>query len=119
MKVGENGEVRYESDSMSLAGFATVLSQAVDRPVVDQTGVKGNYQVSYGFSLSAQLEALENAAREPGQQDGNPAPPPGAASDPRSSIFSSVQQLGLKLEPRKLPWNVVVIDHIDNTPTEN
>jgi uncharacterized protein (TIGR03435 family) len=30
-----------------------------------------------------------------------------------------VQQLGLTLEPRKAPVDVIVIDHLEKTPTEN
>ena len=44
-----------------------------------------------------------------------------AASDPGggTSIKESVQKLGLRLEPRKLPMDVMVIDHIEKSPTEN
>lgn len=43
-----------------------------------------------------------------------------AASDPGGlSIFAAVQQLGLKLEPRKVPVDFIVIDHLEKTPTEN
>jgi uncharacterized protein (TIGR03435 family) len=49
-----------------------------------------------------------------------PAGLAGAASDPGgSSIFDSVQKLGLKLEPRKVPVEMIVIDKIEKTPTEN
>ena len=36
-----------------------------------------------------------------------------------SSIFTSLQQMGLKLEPRKAPLAVIVIDHLEKSPTEN
>jgi uncharacterized protein (TIGR03435 family) len=51
---------------------------------------------------------------------GKPGSPADAASDPSgSTLFASVQQLGLKLDPRKLPYEYIVIDHADRMPTEN
>jgi uncharacterized protein (TIGR03435 family) len=45
---------------------------------------------------------------------------PAQASEPSgSSIFTSVQQLGLRLEPRKEQMDFIVIDHVEKTPTEN
>jgi uncharacterized protein (TIGR03435 family) len=35
------------------------------------------------------------------------------------SLFSALQTVGLKLEPRKAPLDVLVIDHAEKTPTEN
>lgn len=44
----------------------------------------------------------------------------GVAPDPpESDTFVAVQALGLKLEPRKLPLALLVIEHLEKTPTEN
>jgi uncharacterized protein (TIGR03435 family) len=123
MKMGENGKIRYESDSMTMERLAVMLSQNLNRPVVDQTGLKGNYQVSYEVNLMAMTRALANkVSRDTGMQSGQDSDPAAAAdteSDANGFVFSSLQQLGLKLETRKLPWEVVAIDHIEQTPTEN
>src|SRR5262249_52825872 len=103
----------------------------VDRPVVDMTELKGTYQVA----LELSMQEMMSLARARAPELGIPVPPgpggPGApgipggtdtvtASDPGgSSMFAAVQQLGLKLEPRKAPVQVVVVDHIEKTPTEN
>ena len=55
-------------------------------------------------------------------------PPPGGAEHPPAdapsegaagSIYDSVQRYGLKLEPRKAPMEILTVDHIEKTPTEN
>jgi uncharacterized protein (TIGR03435 family) len=43
-----------------------------------------------------------------------------AASDPSGgSLLHPVQQLGLKLDPRKMPTETLVIDHVEKEPTVN
>jgi uncharacterized protein (TIGR03435 family) len=123
MSMGPGGTMHMEAAKMSLSSFAEMLSRFVDRPVVDMTELKGNYQVALDFAM----DDLRNMARTAGVMI--PAPgaggeaggaPANAASDPSgSSIFASMQQLGLKLEPRKAPIDLIVVDHLEKTPTEN
>jgi uncharacterized protein (TIGR03435 family) len=39
--------------------------------------------------------------------------------EPATTIFQSVQQLGLKLEARKAPVETIVVDHAEKSPTGN
>jgi hypothetical protein len=49
-----------------------------------------------------------------------PGANPGEASTPGgASVFTAVDKLGLKLDSRKAPVDVLVIDHLEKTPTEN
>ena len=123
MSMGPGGTMHLEAPKMNMAAFADTLSRFFDRPVVDLTELKGTYQVALDLSM----EDLRNAARSAGLmglgmgggRDGA-RPPSDAASDPGGlSIFAAVQQLGLKLEPRKTPLDLIVIDHLEKTPTEN
>jgi len=123
MSMGPDGTMHLVASKMNMAALADTLSRFFDRPVVDLTELKGSYQVALDLSM----EDLRNAARAfgvmaPGMgggRDGGRATPD-AASDPGGlSIFAAVQQLGLKLEPRKTPLDLVVIDHLEKTPTEN
>jgi len=118
-----DGQMRMEFEKVTTAQFAGMLTRFVDRPVVDMTEIKGNYQIALELSLADML----NVARASGiglpplggARGGNPALP-AQASDPSSnSIFTSVQQLGLRLDSRKAPVEVVVVDHVERMPTEN
>ncbi len=90
---------------LNLDGFAHRLSGAVDRPVVDRTGIAG----SFDFHLEWAADA------------GAPGAPEAAPSDPAGapSIFTALQeQLGLKLVPARGPVEFLVIDHVER-PSEN
>lgn len=80
---------------------------AVGRPVVDKTGISGNYN----FTLNWTADNLPfPILHEPGALD---AATSSEESTP-SSLFTALQeQLGLKLEPRKDRSEVIVIDRID------
>jgi uncharacterized protein (TIGR03435 family) len=107
---------------ITMEKLAEMLGRFVDRPVVDLTELKGSYQVALDISM----EDLKNVARKFGAPVPGVAPasgdaglPSDAASDPAGSVFTSVQQLGLKLEPRKAPLDLIVVEHVEKTPTEN
>jgi uncharacterized protein (TIGR03435 family) len=77
-------------------------------PVTDGTGLKGSYDFTLSFSSADKILPT-------GGDAANSSEPNGALS-----VFDAVnQQLGLKLEKTKRPYPVLVIDHIEETPTEN
>jgi uncharacterized protein (TIGR03435 family) len=87
-----------------MAKLADFPAGQLGSPVTDMTGMKG---VS-DFTLEWALEARPGDA--------------GATTDsvPGASIFTAVQeQLGLKLEARKGPVEILVIDHAEKIPTGN
>jgi uncharacterized protein (TIGR03435 family) len=47
--------------------------------------------------------------------------PDGAAAEPSGTpaLFQSIGQLGLRLESKKAPVEMIVVDHIEKVPTEN
>ncbi len=129
VSMGEAGMMRMEFARITMPALAELLTRFTDRPVVDMTELKGNYQV--GLDLS--MEEMRNVARAtamqagiaipggPGGGGGDPGRSPAdAASTPSGgSILSAVQQLGLKLDPRKVPVDTIVVDHLEKSPTEN
>jgi uncharacterized protein (TIGR03435 family) len=84
----------------------------VDHPAVDATGLEAGFDFALSWTPRANFDG--------GQRGQNPAGG-GAASDPNGglSLFEGVEKLGLKLEVRKQPYPVLVIDHIEQKPTEN
>ncbi len=125
-----NGRARLQGQKTSMADLAVQLSRNISRPVIDATGLTGKYDFTLTF-------AQDNAGR-PGMM--MPPPPPGggggvivggggggdfsgpsaADGDSGPTIFAAVQeQLGLKLESKKGQVDMVVVDHLEKTPTEN
>jgi uncharacterized protein (TIGR03435 family) len=109
-----DGVMHVEASKMPMSMLVEALSRYVDHPVVDATDLKGNYQVTLDISQ----EDIRAVMRSVGM-----AMPAGAAADsasePGSSVVTSLQQLGLKLEARKMPIDMIVIDHLEKLPTEN
>jgi uncharacterized protein (TIGR03435 family) len=90
----------------NLVGLISILSSTLESPVVDNTGLKGFYNFNLEFADPRVLQK----ARDLGSQ------PP---VDPRPDLFTAVQeQLGLKLETKKGPVEILVVDHIER-PSEN
>jgi uncharacterized protein (TIGR03435 family) len=91
------------------------LAQQLGRRVLDQTGLKGNYDFTLKWTPDQ-----SSAAMLQGPPGGGPGPdnaPPPDSSGP--SIFTAIQeQLGLKLESTKGPVETLVIDHVAQ-PSEN
>ncbi len=128
-----NGQLHMEFGGVEMSKFAEMLTQFVDRPVNDETQLKGKYQAALEFSM----QEMMNMARRSGMGGpgmGGPPPPGGAmgggagagaarpaeATDPGgTTVFASVEQLGLKLAPRKGPIAMIIVDKIEKTPTEN
>jgi uncharacterized protein (TIGR03435 family) len=110
-----DGVMHVEASKMSMSMLVEALSRYVDHPVVDTTELKGNYQVVLDISQ----EDIRNVMRSVGMAGPVTAPGADSASEPGSSIVNSVEQLGLKLQARKMPLDMIVIDRIEKLPTEN
>ncbi len=117
------GMMHYEYAKLDMTSLAAALTQFLDKPVIDMTELKGKYQVALDFSMQDVINVgRKYGAAIPAGAGGGEAGkgPADAASDPGSSaIFTAVQQLGLKLDSRKLPVEIIVVDHAEKMPTEN
>jgi len=98
---------RVEGFRASIPEFGNVLSILMTRIVQDNTGLKGRFD----FKLDWTPDDL--------QSKGNEDPSMAASEEGRASIFSAMQeQLGLKLESKRGPVEILVIDRVEK-PTEN
>jgi uncharacterized protein (TIGR03435 family) len=86
----------------------------LERPVIDQTGLKGEYQFPGGDLLMSFNEIPAVRARmDDAMLARIEAAPPGP------DTIEVLKNWGLQLEPRRLTMPLLVIDHIERTPTEN
>jgi len=99
--------VEFPARNATMLDFVSVLQRAaMDRPVVDRTGLKGRYDFDLVWTPDdSQFGGLKFA--EP-------------ADGPRKpDLYAAMQQqLGLRLEATKAPVDILVIDRVDR-PTEN
>lgn len=109
---------RLEGHKLSVAAMADVLTRFTDRPVVNMTDLQGNYDFVLELSHEDFRAMMIRSAIAAGVQL-SPRAMQLADAASGDSLFAAVEKLGLKLEARKAPVEVLVIDHIEKTPTEN
>ena len=85
-----------------------LMSNVLRAPVVDMTGLTGRYDLTlnvakYAADMAAQGKSMDSAP-----------------ADPQALISMILQEeLGLKLEARKMPLELVIVDHAEKSPIEN
>jgi len=111
-----NGRACMVSFSQSTKWLADSLAPRLGRPVVDSTGLTGEYAFQLLFDPGGTSMPGPMAPPPPGAQPRGPAPD----GDSLPDLFTAIQQqLGLKLESRRGPVETLVIDHAEKTPKEN
>ena len=102
---------------MTMALLADNLERMGDRPVVNLTGLKGAYDFSFDVGQQNYQPIMIRAAVNAGVRM-----PPQALTFMESAgnpLVDAVEQIGLKLEPRRESIDVIVVDEARRTPTEN
>jgi len=101
---------RYEAASITLDGLADLLTVAGvgPEPVVNATGEQGRYQITLDLSRAE----FEQLLTEPHDRSDIQGANIKAARD-------GLKKFGLQLERRKAPVEMLVIDNLEKTPTEN
>lgn len=102
-----NDVLHMEFSKVTMPALAGVLERYADRPVIDETGLEGYYQLALDISQT-ELRMRQGLVLPPGVEPLDPG-----------SLLASVRHLGLKLEAKKEPVKTIVVDQIERTPTGN
>jgi uncharacterized protein (TIGR03435 family) len=91
---------KLEAERITMARLADWVSTRMDRPVIDMTGISGAYNLKLNFS------------RESEKNDND---------TPKYPIvpLALQEQLGLKLEKRTAPIEMLIVDRVEKVPVEN
>ena len=95
----------------TIADLCTGLSRVLNREVIDRTGISGRFDIGLKISNADLFPRAAILAS-------NPDTPANAAEPQGASVFSALNELGLKLEPSKGTADFLVIDHIER-PSDN
>lgn len=88
---------RFTAPAISVDGFANWLTNQMDAPVVNATDIKGDFDIDLRWEWDSAM---------------------GGRNEP--ALLGVIErQLGLKLEKRKVPLEVLVIEHVEKVPTGN
>ena len=126
MMMVNNGKMRLQASKQPVSAIAEMLGNQLGRPVVDKTDLKANYDYTLDFAPDESMRPMGMMGPmpppPPPASEGSPLGGPSNSSDSSGgpSLMTALQeQLGLKLEPRKGPVDLLVIDRVDRVPTEN
>jgi len=101
------GKSSIVATNCSMENLAQLLGGRMDRVVTDYTGLKGGYDFSLTWTMTNRSPDSGGTAAE--------AVEPGGVD-----LFDAIRdQLGLKVEKRKVTIDRIVIDHVEKVPAAN
>jgi len=110
---------RFEAKKLTMEQFAANLERFADRPIVDTTGLKGQYDLGFDINPEDYRPMLIRSAIYAGVVLSPQALRLAERSSGGDALSDALQQVGLKLESRKAPLDVLVIDDGLKAPTAN
>jgi uncharacterized protein (TIGR03435 family) len=109
---------KFIGTKLTMASFVDTLARFEDRPVVDMTDLKGTYDIELDFTTEDYTALLIRSAIAAGV-----TMPPEAMKaleySSGDSLLAALEKVGLRLERRKAPLDVLTIDSMMKAPTEN
>ena len=123
--------MRHLAGNATIARLCDLLSNLTDRPVIDLTDLKGTYtfdlswtpdeteKMAGGFGRAMAMSGVPAGAAA-ASGPAAPPPPTESSTDPGQTLVQALQtNYGLKLEAKRNPADILVIDHAEKVPTEN
>ena len=110
---------KFAAAKVNMVALGSMLERFLDRPVVDMTGATGAYDLAFDLApddyrvmliraaVAAGLVMAPNALRV---LDGSPSP---------TTLYEGLAKFGLRLEARRAALDVLVVDSVRKTPTDN
>jgi uncharacterized protein (TIGR03435 family) len=112
------GGNHFAATKLTMLEFSLNLERFADRLILDMTDLKGRYDFAFDVTHEDYTAMMIRAALASGA-----ALPPAAlqlldASSP-AALGDALQQIGLRLDARKAPLDVLVVDEVQKAPTAN
>jgi uncharacterized protein (TIGR03435 family) len=100
-----NGQMQVGARDMGVRYLTGLLSGLLGRPVLDRTALPGKYTFDFRYPLEGLAGPLGMAERRSATDSG------------ATGLIAAVQtQLGLSLVEKTIPFDAVIVDHIDEVP---
>ena len=128
MMMNNGGKMRLQANKQPVTAIAEMLGNQLGRPVVDQTGLTANYDYTLEFAPEDSMHPMgmmpppssPDGGGGGGGGGGGMAGPSNSSDTGGPSLMTALpEQLGLKLESKKGPIDLLVIDGLEKVPTEN
>lgn len=105
-----NGQAKLTAQHATMRELATELERRLGVPVRDETLLTSKFD----FVLKFSPEGLSGPGGRP-----VPATTGLDVQEPQRDIFSALQDIGIRLESKRGPAEMIVIDHAERVPTDN
>jgi uncharacterized protein (TIGR03435 family) len=109
---------KFEGHKLTMTRLAEALNNLLERPVLDQTKTDGEFDVSFEVTPEDYQAMLVRAA----VNNGVVLPPialRALENGSSASLVDAMRAAGLSLQPRRAPLDVLVIDSVERTPSDN
>jgi uncharacterized protein (TIGR03435 family) len=110
----------FHCQNVTMAQFADLLSAVargdIKNRIVDKTGLTGSYDFSLSYTGASRLRLQEAAAQAAAKQAGDATTAPVEGLGIEDAVR---KELGVRLEKQPMSLPFLILDHVDQTPTEN